>query len=98
MKGINTAIRLAAALLSVGLLVSVGAQAQPAVVQVNGLEGLVPLDPLTLRNMRGGQLGRPPVTSPGAAPGIRLWDEIARPPRPPLPQDGAVTSMSRAAK
>ncbi len=75
------------------------AQDRPAaVVPISGLEGLVPLDPLTLRTMRGGQLTRPQSTTPNTPSGVRLWDEIARPIRPMLPQDGTVTSTSRAMK
>lgn len=98
MRRFLAGIGLAALLLCAGSGAGGGARAEPAVVPVSGLEGLVPLDPLTLRSMRGGQLGRPSVSAPSAGPGIRLWDEIGRPPRPPLPQDGTVTSTSRASK
>ncbi|MBR0679017.1 hypothetical protein GXW74_00835 [Roseomonas eburnea] len=88
-------------LLAAGLVQAGPARAQDAdrsVLPISGLEGLVPLDPLTLRSMRGGQLTHPSTTAPRTGPSIRLWDEIARPPRPPLPQDGIVTSTSRASK
>ncbi len=92
-------IVLAAALFWPALAMPALAQDRPSpIVPIGGLDGLVPLDPLTLGSMRGGQLTRPQTTTPNPSTGVRLWDEIARPARPPLPQDGSVSSISRAMK
>jgi hypothetical protein len=93
---------IAVALLLAGVLVVAGtARAQsstPWLVPVAGLDGLVPLDTPTLRSMRGGQAGQAPIGPPRLGNAVRLWDEISRPPVPPLPQDGTVSSTSRSSK
>lgn len=72
----------------------------PAPVEAVGavpdaFEGLEPLAPATLGRMRGGQDAPRPIAPPGVNARIRFWDEIGRPPRPLLPQDGVVSSTSR---
>lgn len=94
---------LAAALIGLAL----GILCQPArafddaaVAPVTVLDTLEPLAAAALDDQRGRQM---PVLLParqGASGPVRLWDEIARPPRPltSAAAQGTVTSVSRAAR
>jgi hypothetical protein len=62
----------------------------------DALEGLEPLAPAMLGRMRGGQDAPHRIAPSGVNARIRFWDEIGRPPRPLPPQDGVVSSTSRA--
>lgn len=71
-----------------------------AVAPVTVLDALEPLAAADLQDQRGGQMPMLLPARQGASGPVRLWDEIARPPRPVTnaAAQGTVTSVSRAAR
>lgn len=96
----RTGLRGLAAGIAAILLAAAPAAAQgmdtAVLVPVAGFEGLQPLDARDLGLQRGGHLPHAlPMPRGGGGP-VRLWDEIARPPRPPgVAQQGSISSTSR---